>query len=260
MNPQHQPQQQPRPAYHVTSAMNPRPPLQNGPLPPLLQQGPAQKRPSIPQANSGPARPQLAQGSAPVPPTLGFPPQPSQNGIPPQYQRSQPESSTGGPSNLKVTQPKPSGGKYSKPLEVRTDPRAVVSKLLYVHGDVETPNTEAVDFVLDMAYDFMVQLMNPGPAPKPSPPHFNSTSQAQTITTSTLRHRLRGPHNRKKLAVLQEAIIKQKLAADKAKKAAVVEKKTKRKVGGEQGEAEVDVEDLAANLDMPGMSGFGGIY
>jgi hypothetical protein len=39
MNPQHQPQQQPRPAYHVTSAMNPRPPLQNGPLPPLLQQG-----------------------------------------------------------------------------------------------------------------------------------------------------------------------------------------------------------------------------
>lgn len=159
----------------------------------------------------------------------------------------------------------------------------VVSKLLYVHGDVETPNTEAVDFVLDMAYDFMVQLvssrtpnniqtltckaetpcswqMNPGPGPKPSPPHFNSTSQAQTITTSTLRHRLRGPHNRKKLAVLQEAIIKQKLAADKAKKAAVVEKKSKRKVGGEQGEAEVDVEDLAANLDMPGMSGFGGIY
>jgi hypothetical protein len=39
MNPQHQPKQQPRPAYHVTSAMNPRPPLQNGPLPPLLQQG-----------------------------------------------------------------------------------------------------------------------------------------------------------------------------------------------------------------------------
>ena len=36
----------------------------------------------------------------------------------------------------------------------------VVSKLLYVHGDVETPNTEAVDFVLDMAYDFMVQLVS----------------------------------------------------------------------------------------------------
>lgn len=101
--------------------------------------------------------------------------------------------------------------------------------------------------------------MNPGPAPKPCPPHFNATSQSQTITTSTLRHRLRGPHNRKKLAVLQEAIIKQKLAADKVKKAAIVEKKPKRKAG-EAGEAEMDVDDLAANLDMPGMDGFGGIF
>jgi hypothetical protein len=51
---------------------------------------------------------------------------------------------------------------------------SVVSKLLYVHGDVETPNTEAVDFVLDMAYDFMVQLV--------SPPLRSLLSIIQTLT------------------------------------------------------------------------------
>jgi hypothetical protein len=34
-----------------------------------------------------------------------------------------------------------------------------VSKLLFVHGDVETPASEAVDFVLDIAHDFMTQLV-----------------------------------------------------------------------------------------------------
>ena len=101
--------------------------------------------------------------------------------------------------------------------------------------------------------------MNPGPALRPNPPDYNATSQSQTITTSTLRHRLRGPHNRKKLAVLLEAIIKQKLAADKAKKNPVVNKAPRKKTG-DAGEDDMDVDDLAANMDMPGIPGFGGLF
>jgi hypothetical protein len=56
---------------------------------------------------------------------------------------------------------------------------------------------------------------------------------------------------------LQEAIIKQKLAADKAKKSAAADRKTKKKTG--DGEMEVDVDELAAGLDLPGFGGFGGL-
>jgi hypothetical protein len=99
--------------------------------------------------------------------------------------------------------------------------------------------------------------MSPAPIPRPTPPNYDTPTQAQPPSTSTLRHRLRSPHHRKKLAVLQEAIIKQKLAADKAKKSAAADRKTKKKTG--DGEMEVDVDELAAGLDLPGFGGFGGL-
>lgn len=59
--------------------------------------------------------------------------------------------------------------------------------------------------------------------------------------------------------MLQETIIKQKLAADRAKKSAAIDRKSRKKPVGAGGqEDEMDVEDFAANMSMPGFGGLDG--